>query len=358
MPETRRTLNHLLGCLAGGAAGDALGAPVASMSRAEIQNTHGPGGIASYAPAYGRIGAVTDSTRMALFTAEGLVLSRVRGDGSPGEIPIFVYQACLRWLSTQQAGDAARLVDRHGTCAMVDGMLITQQALYERRAPCSISLTALRSGSMGTTADPVNDSSGCGGLIRIAPVGFFLPPGEVFDAGCEIAAITHGHPTACLAAGCMAKIISEISFGADLPGAARTAVRILQTRPRHEACLAGITAALKLGETTADPPAEVDHAAAIAGLGEGRNAAEVLAIGLYSALAAGGDIDRGLRLAVNHSGDSGSTGPITGSLLGALLGFEAIPETYLADLELLPLIREMAGDLFERMPQGACGGKS
>ena len=28
MPETRRTLNHLLGCLAGGAAGDALGAPV------------------------------------------------------------------------------------------------------------------------------------------------------------------------------------------------------------------------------------------------------------------------------------------------------------------------------------------
>jgi hypothetical protein len=39
-----------------------------------------------------------------------------------------------------------------------------------------------------------------------------------------------------------------------------------------------------------------------------------------SALAAKGDFARGVRLAVNHSGDSDSTGAIVGNILGAVLG--------------------------------------
>ena len=351
MPETRRALNHVAGCLAGGAAGDALGAPVEFMSAADIQSTYGPGGIAGYAPAYGRKGAVTDDTQMTLFTAEGLVLSRVRGGGvDPGDIPLFVYQAYLRWLSTQQAVDPASLVGRHGTCAMVDGLLITQKELYARRAPGNACLSSLMSGTMGTVDDPVNDSKGCGGVMRIAPVGYFLPRQRVFDAACDIAAITHGHPTGYLAAGCMAHIISEISWGADLFGAVRSAIQILESRPRHEECLASITAALAYGEKAIDPAADVDHAAIIETLGEGWIAEEALAIGIYCALAAGTDIDRGLRMAVNHGGDSDSTGSITGNLLGALMGLAAIPEKYLTDLELLPVIKELAQDLFERMP--------
>jgi len=98
------------------------------------------------------------------------------------------------------------------------------------------------------------------------------------------------------------------------------------------------------------PAAEIDHAAVIETLGQGWTAEEALAIGIYCALAGGTDIGRGLRLAVNHGGDSDSTGSITGNILGALLGLSAIPEKYLTELELLPLIQEMAQDLFERMP--------
>lgn len=356
MPETRRSLNHVAGCLAGGAAGDALGAPVEFMSAAEIRNTYGPGGIAGFAAAYGRKGAVTDDTQMTLFTAEGLVLSRERGGGDPGIIPLFVYQAYLRWLSTQQAVDPISLVDRHGTCTMVDGLLITQKALYARRAPGNACLSSLMSGEMGTVADPVNDSKGCGGVMRIAPVGYFLPRQRVFDTACAIAAITHGHPTGYLAAGCMAQIISEISYGADLPAAVRSALRTLESRPRHEECLASLSAALAHGETAATNDAGIDHSAVIESLGQGWIAEEALSIGVYCALAAKGDIDRGLRMAVNHGGDSDSTGSITGNIMGALMGFAAIPEKYLSDLELLPLIRELAQDLFERMPDGVQGG--
>jgi ADP-ribosylglycohydrolase len=60
-----------------------------------------------------------------------------------------------------------------------------------------------------------------------------------------------------------------------------------------------------------------------------------------------------VNLALQGGGDSDSTGSITGNILGTLIGLDAIPEKYLADLELLPLIQEMAQDLFERMPDAA-----
>ena len=54
-----------------------------------------------------------------------------------------------------------------------------------------------------------NDSKGCGGVMRVAPVGLYEQnPERAFDLACEIAAITHGHPTGCLAAGCLAAIIA------------------------------------------------------------------------------------------------------------------------------------------------------
>lgn len=59
---------------------------------------------------------------------------------------------------------------------------------------------------------------------------------------------------------------------------------------------------------------------------------------------AGGRGD-GLRLAVNHGGDSDSTGAIAGNLLGALRGVDALPQPWLERLELRAVITELAGDL-------------
>jgi ADP-ribosylglycohydrolase len=72
-------IRRALGCILGGAAGDALGAPVEFMKRSEILARFGPQGIRDFAPAYGRIGAITDDTQMTLFTAEGLIRAWVRG---------------------------------------------------------------------------------------------------------------------------------------------------------------------------------------------------------------------------------------------------------------------------------------
>ena len=61
--------------------------------------------------------------------------------------------------------------------------------------------------------------------------------------------------------------------------------------------------------------------------GLGRAAA--LAISIYCALVTR-DFRHGVILAVNHDGDSDSTGSITGNLLGTLLGVEALPGEWAA----------------------------
>ena len=50
--------------------------------------------------------------------------------------------------------------------------------------------------------------------------------------------------------------------------------------------------------------------------------------------------------AVNHGGDSDSTGAVTGNILGAAIGYEAIPQFFRDDLELHDVILHMADDLY------------
>jgi hypothetical protein len=81
---SRLDLSHVRGCLLGGAVGDALGADIEFDDLPRIRRQFGPAGLADYATAYGREGAITDDTQMTLFTAEGLIraLHRWEGRGS------------------------------------------------------------------------------------------------------------------------------------------------------------------------------------------------------------------------------------------------------------------------------------
>ena len=80
-------------------------------------------------------------------------------------------------------------------------------------------------------------------------------------------------------------------------------------------------------------------------LGEGWVAEETLAISIYCALRHQDDFSAGIIAAVNHKGDSDSTGAVTGNILGALLGYDAIDDKWKKDLELLDVIIEMSDDI-------------
>ncbi|MBL8401783.1 ADP-ribosylglycohydrolase family protein [Accumulibacter sp.] len=333
------------GCLLGGAVGDALGAPVEFMSCAEIQREFGPQGITDLAPAYGKLGAITDDTQMTLFTAEGALRAYVRGTlrgiCSP---PSVIHYAYLRWLYTQgehQPRDKEFLLS---------GWLIGQKALFSRRAPGRTCVDALRrSIQIGQPAQ--NDSKGCGGVMRVAPIGMLFHAltqsspsvrsedlARTFDLGCDAAALTHGHPTGFLTAGVMAALVFELLDGSDLAAAIDRVTPLLTCKDRYEETRVALQQALSLHASDTAPDA------AIRQLGQGWIAEEALAIGVYCALKAR-DFETGVMMAVNHDGDSDSTGLIAGHLLGAMLGRAAIPARWLAPLELREVMEEMADDL-------------
>jgi len=87
------------------------------------------------------------------------------------------------------------------------------------------------------------------------------------------------------------------------------------------------------------------HHEAIKKLGEGWVAEEALAISVYCALVAD-SFEQAVVMAVNHDGDSDSTGAITGNILGAMQGTRVIPERWLEPLELCGVIEAMASDLW------------
>jgi ADP-ribosylglycohydrolase len=323
------------GCLLGGAVGDALGAPVEFLSLDEIRARFGPEGIRDFAPAYGRAGAITDDTQMTLFTAEGLLRAHNRaiqkGICHP---PTIVYHAYLRWLETQGEQPHYPFPDVRG------GWLLGLPALHSRRAPGNTCLAALRGTHPGTLTNRLNNSKGCGGVMRAAPVGLAQRQSlaDAFTLGCETAALTHGHPSGYLSAGVLAATIAALLDDRPLGEAIAAARAQLLARPDHAECLAAIDAAVQLAREAPATPATV------ARLGQGWVGEEALAIALFCALVAD-DFASGVILAVNHDGDSDSTGAITGNILGALHGESAIPAPWLAQLELRAEIATLADDL-------------
>jgi ADP-ribosyl-[dinitrogen reductase] hydrolase len=336
MINSRRTLNNFTGCLLGGAVGDALGAPIEFMNLEQIRSNFGKTGLTDYVEAYGRIGAITDDTQMTMFTAEGLLRANHReedrGICSP---PAVVANAYLRWLATQ--GEISQ--NAFTEDILKDGFLIQTPELHSVRAPGNTCLSALRKIHPGERTRHINNSKGCGGVMRVAPVGLSGGWGDVFELGCEIAELTHGHPTGYLAAGCLALIISEIVSGNSLEESINQAVSVLKTKDNHEECLDAIEVAIDLSKNAEPCPETVER------IGAGWIAEEALAISLYCALIHQDDFKQAVLLAVNHSGDSDSTGSITGNILGSLLGKKTIPEKWLLELELKDVIGELASDL-------------
>ena len=90
-------------------------------------------------------------------------------------------------------------------------------------------------------------------------------------------------------------------------------------------------------------------------LGEGWVAEETLGISIYCALRHQDDFSAGIIASVNHKGDSDSTGAVTGNILGASLGYEAIDDKWKERLELRDIILEIADDISKAVPISESG---
>lgn len=311
-------INKYQGCLLGLAIGDALGAPVEFLRLQEIKKRYGKDGITDFHEWRGfKPGSYTDDTQMSLATAVGCIRAyqrwRERGICHPASV---VYRRYLDWLESQNDPD-------------------------QRRGPGNTCLSALQSGKMGTIEEKINDSKGCGGVMRTAPVGLAFPSDRAFQEGAEYAAITHGHPSGYLTAGFLSGMISYIIEGKTLAEAIDLCIEQLIKYDGHSETLEKIELVQKLSVSQKSIEESIQT------IGEGWVGEEALAISVYCSLEFSDNWRRGTLAAVNHSGDSDSTGSITGAILGTLLGVELIPRHWARDVEESGRIKKIANDMFE-----------
>lgn len=340
-----KDIDKYRGCLIGGAAGDALGYAVEFLDETTIFDRYGENGITEYDLVNG-VAEISDDTQMTLFTANGLLLGTTRGmtRGIMGPYPSYIASCYEEWLQTQY--EKYPLNKEHPY-----SWLINIPELFNRRAPGNTCISAIENGANGTIDEPINQSKGCGGVMRVAPIGLYFETkrrtaDDIDMIGAESAAITHGHELGYIPAAGLVHIIQKLSHNDDISLLEavldmREALKRLFADKKHlSEQIDLIDKAISLSKE------EIDDLEAIRELGQGWVAEETLAIAVYCSLKHFDDFDKALIASVNHSGDSDSTGAVTGNILGAYLGLKGIPKKYLDNLELKDVILEIADDLY------------
>ncbi|MBR6505226.1 ADP-ribosylglycohydrolase family protein [Candidatus Saccharibacteria bacterium] len=336
--------DRIRGSLIGGAVGDALGYQI------EFETGIKPKQVTKYR---NDRGIISDDTQMTLFTACALLWRETRwaNRGIAMLPPEAVYLGFLDWLGTQQRAP------EHHSVSWISGI----PELNCLRDPGMTCINALSSGKAGNLGEPINNSKGCGGIMRIAPIGLFISPedkvGEFSSLTC---ALTHGHPLAILSAYTLGLIIYYTVNDWAIEKAAKTAISKMNewqpeayrnSRPvkiNWDEEKSELTELLEKAISLSEE--ELEDIYAISELGGGWVAEEALAISIYCSLKYKDNFKDAIIAAVNHDGDSDSTGAITGNIVGAKVGYKNIPDYYKNNIELKDVILELADDLASGVP--------
>ena len=358
------------GCLLGGAAGDALGYAIEFDRGEAIAACYGSRGIRDYQLDERGLAPFSDDTQMTLYTANSLLCSLAAlsaqasggtqdsGDGptlvsptlAPATLPsptaLAAYapaqmaQFYVEWMYTQVSPFPL---------AEPKAWISSLPELFASRAPGVTCMNACD--AMASGAKAVNNSKGCGGIMRMAPVGLIntcpsFSGVELQCLGAQLAELTHCHELGWMPAGVFAHIVSLLSRN-EASSVRETATQALNTLPEafpNAHYLGQLQELLRYTLRLAD--SDIPDLEAIHALGEGWVAEEALAIGLLCSLRHEDDFAGAITSAVNHGGDSDSTGAIAGNIVGAHLGLAGIPQCYLEHLELRDTISKIADDLF------------
>lgn len=364
----RRVKDCIRGSLMAGAAGDALGYPVEFMSRNAILARYGDKGITEFKLDSDGKALVSDDTQMTLFTANGMLMGLTRGymRGIGGDPKDYVDGAYIDWYYTQTENKKSERDDFHYT------WLRDLPELAHRRAPGITCLNACE--SLLAHRDVENNSKGCGGIMRVAPMGlldasfkesggsgFYYKTVYLAEAGAHIARVTHLHPLGYLPAALMTLLLSRIvpltpdEVKESIIDIINDGLDVMMNMygndyAKYKEYLRALTLkAVNLAHSN------ISDIQAIMQLGEGWTAEEAWAISLYCVIRHIDNMKEAIIAAVNHDGDSDSTGSITGNIMGAIYGYEAIKRERLFcpygkkfedTIELHNIILAIADDLY------------
>jgi ADP-ribosylglycohydrolase len=148
----KKIRDQFIGCLLGGAIGDALGYPIEFLKSNEIYDKYGK-------------------------------------NGDEASISKCIFYSYERWLYTQGYPISE---EYHYLIKERNFTLFEYKELFSQRSPgnsCITSLIQARNNKFGTIENYINKSKGCGGVMRAAPAGLYYinRNREAFNLGCELA---------------------------------------------------------------------------------------------------------------------------------------------------------------------------
>lgn len=342
--------DKIRGCLMAGAAGDALGFEVEFMSLRAILSRFGEQGITKFALDDNCKALISDDTQMTLFTANGLLnTSHLQIE------PRFaLVRAYVDWYYTQIGKK-----NKKNSCWISD-----IEALHSLRAPGNTCMSALDAIARGM--EPCNNSKGCGGIMRVAPISLYAAAGDYFTElqiarlAADAAECTHQHPLGFLPASLFAVFLSKLLTMSSrevqdkIDGLVEETLHILDViyKGKYENDKDYLKRLTEKAVNLAH--SDVSDTDAIRELGEGWVAEETWAIALYCAIRHIDSVEDAIIASVNHDGDSDSTGSVCGNIMGAIYGYEHIKNRNILSpegkkleetLELSEIILALADDL-------------
>lgn len=322
--------DKIKGSLFGGAIGDALGYQIEFESYVKDRQVTG----------YERNrGIISDDTQMTLFTANALLWRDTRFDlkGIAPRYSDAIYMGYLDWLETQ--------IGRHNQMSV--SWIKNIPELNKAREPGATCLSSLMSGKKGTIDEPLNYSKGCGAVMRIAPIAIYVDdPILAGNLAAESAALTHGHPSTNIAAFVCSTLINILlNSNKSIEEALEETLKLYKDNFDIFGVVQRDNFLQKVEEAKRLSKLKLKDTEAIKKLGEGWVSDEAFVIALYSCLKYQNSFKEAIVCAVNHGGDSDSTGAIAGNIIGARLGYSQIPKYYIDNLELKDVIEEISNDL-------------
>jgi ADP-ribosylglycohydrolase len=351
----RSIQNKITGSLLGGAMGDAFGCATEFSSYEQIVAQYGPDGVTRYELLDGKA-RFSDDTQMSLFTANGLLNAVTAGKvrGVMRWPTSYIRDAYIEWFKTQHCKFGEITNSKCWICDIPE--------LYALRAPGNTCLGALR--NLMNYKKVANDSKGCGGIMRVSPIAM-LGASQKFDLAdvtllaSDSARLTHLHPMGFLPSGLMAYVLYQLLLLDGQPSfdwmemAITDGCKQLSTLKNdgerydyHDLYANNIAELLSRSLSALDMADRgIPNLEAINQLGGGWTGDEAWYIALFCTMRHLDSFSDALCAAVNHSGDSDSTGAVCGNLIGAIVGYGNIPNHFKQDLEIRETLESMAEDL-------------
>ncbi len=332
------SLDRYRGCLAGMAAGDAMGRPVEKKSIEEIRDCYGPELLRGYDLMNGRP-EVSSYTQLCAFTCNGLLLAMTQGRTQG--LTRYLTLALSEWATAQRY----QRYPQRPRCWVSHVDALRGRFCMDPRLPDTIARE-----SFGSVGKPMSRTGSPAPLGAAIAAGLYyhperMAPGDIGKLGAQSMALTQGEGLAVLSGAVLSYLIAGIlqdpatSLRSHVRQAAATVNTQFPTFPEAARLEKMILEVVEKATRPNMPPQKVMEKMNC------RDAHTVLLGGIFSALIAQGDFDTALITAVNHSGCSAGTASVAGAILGAALGEKALPDFYLDSLEAVDALRQLAQDM-------------